>query len=104
MRRQRGAGAGAWHPPQQHEVHVPAYRTGAECVREERRASLSSASLAKPALTLHFFLGDVPQGDGCVIVKTKQAVLVAEYVQPTQAPEATPIVEGLADYLISVGY
>ncbi|PBK99871.1 profilin [Armillaria gallica] len=42
--------------------------------------------------------------DGIVIVKTKQAILVAEYVAPTQAPEATPIVEGLADYLINVGY
>ncbi|KAK0466815.1 profilin [Desarmillaria tabescens] len=42
--------------------------------------------------------------DGIVIVKTKQAILVAEYVAPIQAPEATPIVEGLADYLISVGY
>ncbi|KAH9476062.1 Profilin-1A [Psilocybe cubensis] len=42
--------------------------------------------------------------DGVVIVKTKQAVLVAEYVGPVQAPEVTPIVEGLADYLISVGY
>ncbi len=39
-----------------------------------------------------------------MIVKTKQAILVAEYVAPTQAPEATPIVEGLADYLINVGY
>ena len=44
------------------------------------------------------------QGDGCVLVKTKQAVLVAEYTAPTQAPEATPVVEGLADYLINVGY
>ncbi|KAF8552791.1 profilin [Imleria badia] len=44
------------------------------------------------------------QADGCVVVKTKQAILVTEYVAPTQAPEATPIVEGLADYLISVGY
>ncbi|OCH84795.1 profilin [Obba rivulosa] len=43
-------------------------------------------------------------GDGCILVKTKQAVLVAEYVAPVQAPEATPVVEGLADYLISVGY
>ena len=45
-----------------------------------------------------------PQGDGVIIVKTKQAVLVAEYSAPTQAPEATPIVENLADYLIGVGY
>ncbi|KAF8518661.1 profilin [Hysterangium stoloniferum] len=43
-------------------------------------------------------------GDGCLLVKTKQAILVAEYVAPIQAPEATPIVESLADYLISVGY
>jgi len=44
------------------------------------------------------------QADGVVIVKTKQAVLVAEYVAPKQAPEVTPTVENLADYLISVGY
>jgi hypothetical protein len=44
------------------------------------------------------------QADGCVLVKTKQAILVAEYVAPIQAAEATPVVEGLADYLISVGY
>lgn len=42
--------------------------------------------------------------DGAIVVKTKQAVLVAEYVAPVQAPEATTVVEGLADYLISVGY
>lgn len=42
--------------------------------------------------------------DGVVIVKTKQAVLVAEYVAPIQAPETTTIVESLADYLISVNY
>lgn len=44
------------------------------------------------------------QADGAVIVKTKQAVLIAEYTGPIQAPEVTPTVEGLADYLISVGY
>jgi profilin len=44
------------------------------------------------------------QADGCVLVKTKQAILVAEYVAPIQAGEATTVVEGLADYLISVGY
>ncbi|KAF5354176.1 hypothetical protein D9756_007081 [Leucocoprinus leucothites] len=42
--------------------------------------------------------------DGIVLVKTKQAVLVGVYEAPTQAGEATPIVEGLADYLIGVGY
>lgn len=44
------------------------------------------------------------QADGIILVKTKQAVLVAEYVAPIQAAEATPIVERLGDYLLSVGY
>ncbi|KAI0795067.1 profilin [Abortiporus biennis] len=42
--------------------------------------------------------------DGIIIVKTKQAILVAVYSAPIQAPEANPIVENLADYLIGVGY
>ncbi|KAF9042995.1 profilin [Panaeolus papilionaceus] len=42
--------------------------------------------------------------DGAVIVKTKQAVIIATYVAPVQSPELTPIVESLADYLINVGY
>jgi profilin len=42
--------------------------------------------------------------DGAVLAKTKQAILVAEYVAPIQAPEAVPVVEGLADYLRGVGY
>jgi profilin len=44
------------------------------------------------------------QADGVVLVKTNQAVLVAEYVAPVQAPEATPIVESLGDYLKQSGY
>ncbi|KAH8103298.1 profilin [Cristinia sonorae] len=44
------------------------------------------------------------QADGCILVKTKQAILVAVYITPIQAGEATPVVEALADYLISVGY
>ncbi|KAJ6482525.1 profilin [Mycena sanguinolenta] len=43
-------------------------------------------------------------GDGCIIVPTVQAILVAEYTAPLQAPEVVPVVEGLADYLISVKY
>lgn len=39
-----------------------------------------------------------------MIVKTKQAILVAEYNAPIQAAEATTVVEALADYLISVNY
>jgi profilin len=53
-----------------------------------------------PYLSSHSYA----QGDGAVLVKTKKAVLVAEYQAPVQAPEATKIVEGLADYLISVEY
>ncbi|KAF8347597.1 profilin [Amanita rubescens] len=44
------------------------------------------------------------QADGAVVVKTKQAILVAVYTTPLQAGETTPVVEGLADYLIGVGY
>ncbi|KAJ3563980.1 hypothetical protein NP233_g8591 [Leucocoprinus birnbaumii] len=44
------------------------------------------------------------QADGIVIVKTKQAILVAVYLAPIQAAEATPVVEKLADYLIGVNY
>ena len=44
------------------------------------------------------------QANGCVLVKTAQAVLVAEYEAPIQQTEATVIVEALADYFISVKY
>ncbi|KAJ7489167.1 profilin [Mycena latifolia] len=42
--------------------------------------------------------------DGYVIVQTTQAVLVAEYAAPIQAPEAVKVAEGLGDYLRSVNY
>jgi hypothetical protein len=44
------------------------------------------------------------QANGCILVKTKQAVLVAEYVAPNQAPEVSVVVEGVADYLIGLNY
>ncbi|KAJ8080347.1 profilin, required for normal timing of actin polymerization in response to thermal stress [Marasmius tenuissimus] len=44
------------------------------------------------------------QGDGAVLVKTTQAVLVAAYVAPIQQPEAATVAEGLGDYLRGVGY
>ena len=47
---------------------------------------------------------DAVQGDGATIVKTKQAILVAEYTAPLQSGESAPVVEKLADYLISVNY
>lgn len=44
------------------------------------------------------------QADGIILVKTKQAILVAEYLHPTVPGEATKVVEDLADYLIGVSY
>lgn len=44
------------------------------------------------------------QADGLCIVRTNQAVLVGVYASPILPGEANKIVEGLADYLISVGY
>ena len=44
------------------------------------------------------------QADGIILVKTTQAILVAEYAHPTVPGEATKVVEELADYLIGVGY
>ncbi|KAM0746979.1 profilin [Meredithblackwellia eburnea MCA 4105] len=41
---------------------------------------------------------------GIVTVKTKQAVIVAEYPEGVVPGDATKIVEELADYLIGVGY
>lgn len=42
--------------------------------------------------------------EGTIIVKTKQAILVAHYPETTQPGEAAKVVEQLADYLIGVGY
>lgn len=47
----------------------------------------------------------VQQGrTGIVVVKTKQAVLVAFYGESKVAGNATQTVEALADYLIKLGY
>ena len=46
----------------------------------------------------------IPQSDGCIAYKTKQAILIAEYVQPAQAQEVSKIVEDLGDYLKQSGY
>ncbi|KAJ8654944.1 hypothetical protein O0I10_009340 [Lichtheimia ornata] len=42
--------------------------------------------------------------DGVCIVKTTQAILVGLYKEGIQPGNCTKVVEGLADYLISVGY
>ncbi|MEV0379731.1 profilin [Nonomuraea sp. NPDC050643] len=44
------------------------------------------------------------EADGAILVKTKQAILVAEYLAPVKRPDAVSVVEGLADHLISIGY
>ncbi|KAE8329910.1 profilin-1A [Aspergillus sergii] len=44
------------------------------------------------------------QAGGAIVLKTKQAIIVAEYAAPIQAVEAAQQVESLADYLISVGF
>jgi len=38
---------------------------------------------------------------GTIIVRTIRTIIIAEYAPPYQAGEATPVVEGVADYLIS---
>jgi len=40
---------------------------------------------------------------GVIIVRTVRTIIVAEYAPPYQAGEATPVVENVADYLISTG-
>ncbi|KAG8994491.1 profilin, required for normal timing of actin polymerization in response to thermal stress [Tulasnella sp. JGI-2019a] len=50
------------------------------------------------------FLYGKQGANGCVIRKTTQAVIVAVYDSPIQAPECNTVVEKLADYFISVGY
>ncbi|KEF59677.1 profilin [Exophiala aquamarina CBS 119918] len=42
--------------------------------------------------------------EGIIIVKTKQALLVAHYPQTVQPGTAANTVEKLGDYLVSVGY
>jgi len=92
---------------------------GFELSQEEQKAILDGfksvekvqGSGLKIAGSKYFFLQSTDRSiyvkkgaDGAVVVKTKQAVLVAVYLAPIQAAEATPIVEGLADYLIGAGY
>merc|ERR1711874_359798 len=43
-------------------------------------------------------------GDGLCVVRTNQAVLIGIYNSPLLPGDANKVVEGLADYLISVGY
>lgn len=58
--------------------------------RENTRSLLVVAHESWILLSILFYSG---QADGIVIVKTTQAVLVAEYAHPTQPGEATKITE-----------
>lgn len=42
--------------------------------------------------------------EGVIVVKTKQAIIVAHYPAGIQAGPAANVVEKMGDYLISVGY
>jgi profilin len=42
--------------------------------------------------------------DGAILVKTNQAILIGIYHSPIISAQAIPIVEGLGDYLINLGY
>ncbi|KAG8766103.1 profilin, required for normal timing of actin polymerization in response to thermal stress [Ceratobasidium sp. 428] len=42
--------------------------------------------------------------DGCVLVKTKQAILVTVHNAPIQMGESAPVVESVGDYLKSQNY
>ncbi|KAG8982948.1 profilin, required for normal timing of actin polymerization in response to thermal stress [Tulasnella sp. JGI-2019a] len=71
----------------------------------------AQATGARIAGVKYFALQVTPQSfygkkaaDGCVIRKTKQAVIVTVYDAPVQAQECTSTVESLGDYLESVGY
>ncbi|CAI7598593.1 unnamed protein product [Penicillium viridicatum] len=46
----------------------------------------------------------VKHGGGAILVKTEKSLVVAVYESPVQQVEASPIVEGMADYLLSIGY
>ncbi|MFI9771627.1 profilin [Streptomyces sp. NPDC052415] len=44
------------------------------------------------------------KADGAVLVKTKRAVVVAEYVAPVQAHEAKGVADGVANAISSQGF
>lgn len=50
------------------------------------------------------FVHLVEHTNGCLFVKTKQAIIVAEYLDPIRVQECSPVVQRVADYLKSVQY
>lgn len=94
--------ASRWNPRSGNKIHVhernrPKYLRDQE---GELNVFLSNACIT----TYYHGKTEDNRVIGIIIVKTKLAILVAEYAPPHQAGEATPVVEGLADYLISTGY
>jgi len=62
----------------------------------------SSKYFTLEATTAHVY--GKKAADGCVLVKTNQAVIVAVYIAPIQQAECVTVVEKLGDYLKSVNY
>lgn len=103
-----GLAGGVWAKSAGYELNVQEQKAAVEAFKNPDNVRASGIRLAgQKFFTLTADQRSIygkKQADGCILVKTKQAVLVAEYVAPTQQAEAVPIVEKLADYLISVGY
>jgi len=53
---------------------------------------------------LDMILAKRKDGGGCVVKKTGQSVIIAEYISTADVMVALALVERLADYLISRGY
>ena len=44
------------------------------------------------------------QRNGALLIKTRRAIIVAEYTAPTERTEALFIADGVADHLVGAGY
>ncbi|KAH0840313.1 hypothetical protein J3R83DRAFT_1324 [Lanmaoa asiatica] len=53
---------------------------------------------------LDMLLAKRKDGGGCVVKKTGQSVIIAEYISTGDSMAALALVERLAEYLISQGY
>ncbi|KAI9569272.1 hypothetical protein HD554DRAFT_2171419 [Boletus coccyginus] len=53
---------------------------------------------------LDMILAERKDGGGCVVKKTGQSVMIAEFISTVDVTAPLALVERLADYLISQGY
>lgn len=56
------------------------------------------------AVPRHILTAGHLQADGICVTKTKQAILIGEYVEGTTAVDANGVVEGMAKYLSDQGF